>query len=246
MSFVPARSLWVALLAVLVVLPIHLASAQDRARESRSVATFTGVEYAIPGTLHLRQGDDRSVEVAAPQEVLDEIETTVDGEVLEISNGDDSGLLDQLFGTDGLDTDRIDVHVTAPTLNELNVAGTGRAVAETTIEGDALSLNLAGSGGLDLEVETNELSLQVAGSGTGTVRGQTRALDLNIAGSGDLQGTSLMAQRADVEIAGSGDAELNVTDHLSAQIFGSGDVRYRGDPTVETSMFGSGEVTPIE
>jgi hypothetical protein len=245
MLSLPSASLRAALLVALLALPVHLVSAQDRAQESRSVAAFSEVEYSIPGTLHLRQGDDRSVEVSASQKGLDEIKTTVDGETLEISDGDDSGLLD-LFGTDRLDTDQIDVYVTAPTLNEVNVAGTGRAVGETTIEGEALSLRLAGSGELDLEVETNELSLQVAGSGTGTLRGQTRTLDLNIAGSGDLQGASLTTQEADVQIAGSGDAKLNVTDHLSAQIFGSGDVHYRGGPTVETNMLGSGEVTPIE
>ncbi|MFB6232597.1 MAG: head GIN domain-containing protein [Salinibacter sp.] len=245
MLSLPSAFLRAALLGALLALPVHLVSAQDRVRESRSVDAFAEVEYNIPGTLHLRQGDDRSVEVSAPETVLDEIKTTVDGETLEISDGDEPGLL-ELFGADGLDTDQIDVYVTAPTLHELNVAGTGRAVGETTIEGKALTLRLAGSGELDVEVETNELSLQMAGSGTGTLRGQTRTLDLNIAGSGNLQGASLTAQRADVQIAGSGDAKLNVTGQLSAQIFGSGDVRYRGEPTVETNMLGSGEVNPIE
>ena len=123
MSFLSARPLRVALLVALLALPAHLASAQDRDRESRSVDSFTKIEYAIPGTLHLRQGEAPSVEIDAPQAVLDDVETTVDGETLEISDGDESGFLGRLFGDDGLDTDRVDVYVTAPTIKDVTLAG---------------------------------------------------------------------------------------------------------------------------
>jgi hypothetical protein len=246
MSSRPARLLRTALLVGLFAIPVPLAPAQDRAREARSVASFTEIEYGIPGTLHLRQGDDSSVEIDAPQKVLDKVETTVDGETLEITDGEDSGLFDQWFGGDGLDTDQIDVYVTASTLRHLTLAGSGRVVGESRVSSESLSLTVAGSGDMDLDLSAEELSVRVAGSGTCTPRGQTNTLEVNIAGSGDLRAGDLETQRAEVRIAGSGDAELNVADHLSAEIFGSGDVRYRGRPTVETSTFGSGEVRPLE
>lgn len=236
----------VALLTGLLALPAHLAPAQERVRETRSVASFTGIEYEIPGTLHLRQGENPSVEIEAPKKELDKLETTVDGTILEISDGDESGLFDRLFGGDGLDDDRVDVYVTAPTINTLTLAGSGRMVGKTQIESESLSLTVAGSGGMDLDLDAEKLSVRLAGSGTCTLRGQANTLDANIAGSGDLRAADLKTQQAETRIAGSGDVELNVIDRLSAQIFGSGDVRYRGRPTLETNALGSGEVRSIE
>lgn len=245
MSFLSARLLPVAVLVGLLALPAPLAPAQDRDRERRSVASFTEIEYAIPGTLHLRQGDEQFVEIDAPQAVLDKVVTTVDGETLEISDGEDEGLFDLIFGDDGLDTDQIDVYVTAPRINGVTLAGSGEIVGETSISAESLSLTVAGSGDMDLDLEAETLSMRVAGSGTCTLRGRAGTLNVNIAGSGDLRAANLEAQRAEVRIAGSGRAELNVADHLSAKIFGSGDVEYQGRPTIETTTFGSGEVRPM-
>lgn len=246
MSSRPVRVLRTALLIGLFAIPVHLAPAQDRVREVRSVASFTEIEYGIPGTLHLRQGDDSSVEIEAPQKVLDKVKTTVDGETLKISDGEDSGLLDQFFGGDGLDTDQIDVYVTASTLRHLTLAGSGRVVGESRVTSESLSLTVAGSGDMDLDLNAEELSVRVAGSGTCTLQGEVSSLNVDLAGSGDLRAAALSMQRAEVRIAGSGSTELTVADRLSAKIFGSGDVRYRGRPTVETSTFGSGEVKPLE
>jgi hypothetical protein len=236
------RLLRAALLVGLLALPAHLASAQDRVQETRSVASFTEIEYALPGTLHLRQGDTQSVEIDAPEAVLDKIETTVDGGSLEISDGNGSGFFDRFFGDGGLDTDDIDVYVTAPTINAVTLAGSGRVVGETRLTSGSLSLSVAGSGDMSLDLDAEDLTVRVAGSGECTLQGQASTLDVNIAGSGDLRAADLETKRADVRIAGSGDAELNVADRLTAEIIGSGNVRYRGRPTVDTTTLGSGSV----
>lgn len=242
-SPLPSPFLRTALLVPLVLASAHSALAQDRTRQARSVDAFTGVEFKVPGTLHLRQGDARSVEVEAPQTVLDRLETVVDDGALEIRSEDDD--LFDWFGEDDLDGDELDVYVTAPTIETIGLAGSGRIVGETRIEGPSLSLNVAGSGNLNLELATKRLDVHIAGSGDCTLRGQTDALTTNTAGSGDVRAAELAVRTADVRIAGSGDAELHVTDRLEAQILGSGDVHYRGRPSIELNSLGSGEVQPL-
>lgn len=235
-----------ALLIGLFALPLHVASAQDRAREARSVASFTAIEFRVPGTLHLRQGDEQSVEVEAPPAVLEEFDAAVEDGTLELPVDQESNMFERFFGDDNSYDAEVDVYVTAPTIEALSLTGSGRIEGETPIEGEALSLNVAGSGGMTLEVASGELDLNVAGSGTTTLRGRTRTFTINVAGSGDLEGRDLETETAEVRIAGSGDVELYVTEELSASIFGSGDVRYRGQPTVSTNSVGSGTVSPIE
>ena len=241
----PTSALPAVLLAVLLLLPVGIASAQEPVRESRSVPAFTAVEGAVPGTLHLRQGDSHSVEVEAPPAVLDRIVTSVSGNTLEISTEGSSGLSRVLSG-DTRATDAVQVFVTAPRIRALTQAGSGQVVGASRLEASSLSLTVAGSGGMEVEVTAETLDVSVAGSGTGTVRGKAGTLTANIAGSGDIRGDALEVDTADVRIAGSGDLDLRVADVLRARIFGSGDVRYRGRPAVETTVFGSGEVQPID
>lgn len=203
------------------------ATAQDREREQREVASFTEIAYSLPGTLHLRQGDEQSVEIEASSEDLEKIETTIDGETLEIRSEHQSSWLSWLFDTgDELSGTDIDVYVTAPTVKSLSLAGTGNVVGETPLEGASLEVDIAGTGGLDLTLDVQDLEINIAGSGTTRLEGYV--------------GT------ADVSIAGSGNVYLPEVDTLSASIAGSGNVRYSGDPQIESSIFGSGVVRARE
>lgn len=219
-----------------------LAVAQDRAREAREVPAFTEVAMSVPGTLHLRQGDDRSVEVESTQRVLDHLETTVESGRLKIR--DESNFFERMF--DDRDWDEIDVYVTAPTIEAISIAGSGSIVGETPIESSSLALENAGSGDIDLEVTTSDLRTSIAGSGTIRVRGSADEVSVRIAGSGTIDGLDLTTASADIQVAGSGDTRLHVTDRLSAEIMGSGDVEYRGTPSIDTSILGSGTVRSVE
>ncbi len=229
----------------LVLAPLHSALAQDQTRDVRPVDAFTEVEFETPGTLHLRQGDAHSVEVDGPPKVLDRLVTEVDGEALEVRAEDDSGLFG-LFDNGDLDSDEVDIYVTMPTIEKVGLAGSGRIEGETRIESESLSLSVAGSGDLDLEVDTEQLEIGVAGSGDCILRGRAGALTTKTAGSGDIQAAEMKTRTAELDVVGSGDAELHVTDRLDARILGSGDVHYRGQPEIELSSLGSGTVSSID
>jgi hypothetical protein len=233
----------VALIAgLLFLIAVPTASAQDRVREARDVGAFTKVALAIPGTLHLRQGEARSVEVEATPRVLDHLETVVEGDRLKIR--DESNFFERMFNGGG--EGDIDVYVTAPTIEAVSIAGAGSIVGETLIEASSLDLENAGSGDMDLEVVTSTLRTSIAGSGTVRVRGTAEDVRIRIAGSGTIDGLDLETATADIQVAGSGDTRLHVTERLSAQIMGSGDVEYRGSPSIDTSILGSGTVRSVE
>lgn len=209
-------------LLVLLMCTTLPATAQERERQQREVATFSEIAYSIPGTLHLRQGDEQSVEVEATPEVLEEVETTIDGGTLEIRSARQSGWLGWLLGSEnGLEGD-INVYVTAPTIEALSLAGSGNVVGETPFDGASFEINVAGSGALEMGLNVQDLEISVAGSGTTRLEGKTGS--------------------AEVSVAGSGDVYLPEVEELNASIAGSGNVWYQGDPQIETSIFGSGAV----
>lgn len=242
-----SRLAFVLLFACLVQMGAAPTAAQDR--EVREVDAFTEVALSVPGTLSLRQGEPRSVEVKASADVLEHIETTVEGGTLKIRDErDNDGVMGFLFGSGG-DADieeKVEVYVTAPTIEGISLAGAGTVVGETPIEASSLDLSSAGSGDVQLELRVERLEIESAGAGTFRLTGTANRVEVSSAGSGTVEALDLVTETAEIEIAGAGSIRLHVTDRLSADIIGSGDIEHRGSPTIETSVIGSGEVRSVE
>ena len=102
-------------------------------------------------------------------------------------------------------------------------SGSGSAVFDG-LAATAVTVQLSGSGDIDL---------------TGTTDAQSVALD----GSGSYLGSQLTSRTSDVRIAGSGNARVHAASQLTAEITGSGSIRYTGDPTLSTRITGNGTVS---
>lgn len=87
------------------------------------------------------------------------------------------------------------------------------------------------------------LSIDVSGSGEVTATGKTAALDLDIAGSGEADLSALATTDASVDISGSGEATVAPTGTARLSIAGSGDITLTTRPTkVESNVSGSGDI----
>ncbi len=234
--------------SLLLLTSVTLTPAQDRVREAREVEAFTEVALSVPGTLRVRQGEPRSVEVEASSDVLEHVETTVEGGTLKIRDERDrDGFLKFLFGDGNAEIENeIGARVTVPTIEGVSLAGAGTVIGETPIEAASLDLSSAGSGDMRLAVQVQALEVESAGAGTFALEGTADRVEVQSAGAGTVEALDLTTETATIEIAGSGDIRLHVTDNLSADIIGAGDVEHRGSPTIETSMIGSGEVRSAE
>ena len=81
---------------------------------------------------------------------------------------------------------------------------------------------------------------------SGTARGETGEQKLSIAGSGDYRAAELRSTVADLTIAGSGTARVNVRERISGTVAGSGDLFYSGEPQVAVRVAGSGSVSRVD
>jgi hypothetical protein len=82
--------------------------------------------------------------------------------------------------------------------------------------------NLAGS----------RFAITVMGHGTAEVSGSVDDLIVKITGNGLVRAASLRTRRAEVEITGAGNVEVQAIDALAISCSGSGHVRYSGEPTL--------------
>ncbi len=173
---------------------------------------FDGISLDIPVDLVLRGGPEQRVFAEGYDNVIRSIDLDVRNGIWEIE-----------FDECVRDIDRLTIYVTTPVLTYLRINGSGLAYSENFLVVDDIDLRINGSGDITLEGLADEL-------------------DLNTSGSGDLRAFGLDTRRADIDIYGSGDAEVFVRDFLRVRISGSGDVLYRGRPSLDINTSGSGSV----
>ena len=183
------------------------------ATQAREAKGFNAVELAIPGRMEIVQGDKEGVTITADDNLIAEIETSVERESLRIRFRKGLNVRTQT-------PIRVTLH--AKTLQAISLAGSGDVSAP--------SLN------------ARDLALRISGSGDVQLGGKAESLQVRISGSGDVKAARFETQSARVSIAGSGGVTLWAKQSLEVSVAGSGDVRYYGDPTVAKRIAGSGSV----
>jgi hypothetical protein len=216
------------------VLAAALAGPAQAATETRSVADFDQVVFAVAGEVSIEQGPRETLTLEAEPAVLRKITTEVQGRRLLI----------------GLAPGRIETQ--QPIRMKLGVrtlrafeSRTAGAISIGPLRSEALALVLAGGGSIRLDRLDNARSLDVRITGAGDVAvggGKVTAQQLAITGTGSYTAPELASERADVAIDGNGEVRLAASSTLAVRIGGIGHVRYHGDPAVTRSIRGIGTI----
>lgn len=220
----------IGLLAIALIAAPAWVNAQSR---TYNESGFTGVNFGIPGTLTVRQGNSYSVELEGDESDLEKIEVKVKNDRLIIkTKGNSWSRLGKITGT-----------VTLPNIENLGVSGSGTIKSQGTLNTDDLALAVSGSGDMEVSISAEDVTVAVSGSGEIEIEGDCEDMEIAISGSGGLEADELKAQDVGAAISGSGEAYVNVSGKLEARISGSGDVYYTGNPTdIDSRVSGSGNV----
>lgn len=107
------------------------------------------------------------------------------------------------------------------------------------------TFNLSSSGDLVIrDYDQPSLTIAINGSGEVEAAGRTEAVDLDISGSGEADLSGVETRDADIDISGSGEAAVGPTGAARITISGSGDVDLTRRPASLTqSISGSGDVS---
>jgi flagellar motor switch/type III secretory pathway protein FliN len=135
------------------------------------------------------------------------------------------------------------LYVTMRNVEELQVNGGGKIIAENSLATGNIKLAVNGAGSMDIDLKGDMVKAEVTGSGSLALRGYATAVDALVSGPGTINGFNCPVDDAKVKVSGSGVCELNVTNKLDAVVAGSGMVRHKGNTknTVK-KVYGSGGV----
>lgn len=222
------------------VLILTTISVYAQKHEKRDVGGFQSVSLAFPGTLYLKQGGTTSVELSGDKELLEKIETKVEGSRLIIRRKD---MFKSWINWD--DYGKLTAWVTLPRLTGVSVSGSGKVIGENRFKTGPLSVKVSGSGSIEMESESDETDTDVSGSGHISLKGAFTSVDADVSGSGRITLSGAISGTLSSAISGSGRIEASGTAKiLRASVSGSGRVAGfgLGVERCYTKIAGSGNV----
>lgn len=193
---------------------------------------ITGIEIRSAANVVLTQGSEQEIVVHGHNNILDIM-------TFDIVNG--TWIID--FEECLKEAQEVEVEVTIPVLRAARISGAGTITATNHFSNpDDVELTISGSGDIDLGIDAPEINSTISGSGPIRLSGNTGTHNFSMPGSGNLFAFNLNTNTTNIDIGGSGDAEVRVDVMLDVKISGSGTVYYKGNPIVVSAITGAGEV----
>lgn len=207
--------------------------------ENRPVSGFTGVSSSGNFDVFITMGSKESLKLDGDQDLINEIETKVEDGTLKIRFKNNKNMWK--WNNKG----KVTVYVTAKSLNNLSLSGSGDMEVKGAIKGENLDTKVSGSGNMVFTVNVNDFMGAISGSGKITANGSAGSSEIAVSGSGDFNGKNLKTEETDIRVSGSGNVTIHADKTLNAKVSGSGNVRYGGSAEVSISKSGSGSISKI-
>jgi len=192
---------------------------RDVVKKERSAGSFTEVKVSTGIDLYLSQGDKMSIVVEADENLHEYIKTEINGNSLNIYT--DANIRE---------AERKRVYVVMKDITSLSTSSAGDIIGETPVKSDNLRLSASSAGDIKLEIYAKNVDVDASSSGDVTLRGEAESLEADMSSAGDLNAYDLQVKEANISVSSAGDADVYVTEKLTARASSAGDIDYKGDP----------------
>jgi hypothetical protein len=219
------------------ILACGLANPQgELVQQERTVSSFDAIEAGGAFRIFLTQGDKQSVVVEAAQNIIDDIETRVQGNTLVISTRKNLK-----------DPGKMNIYITMKTVQELDISGACHLTSENRFKLDDLDVDCSGAAKIEFTLSAATLKMDISGASQVKLFGSASSLDIDVSGAAGLEAIELEAGSVTADISGAAKARINVTGDLSAEVSGAASLSYKGQPVLKSSdISGAGSLKKIK
>jgi hypothetical protein len=206
--------------------------------ESRNYSNFYGVDISGAIDLYVKQDAAYGVKVVVDDNLQQYVQISEEGGILHIKTKRGYRLKP---------TSSIKVYASAPLFRSFDASGACDIYTENTItNNESVALELSGASDADMDIKSPKVDADLTGAGSVKLRGETRDFTLDGTGSSSFKCFNLLAENVDVDITGSGDAEVFASVKLNVKVTGSGSVKYKGSAAVSQRVSGAGSVNKVD
>ena len=191
----------------------------DVVKKERNAIKATGIRVSSGIDVYLKQGNDFKLSVEADENLHDYILTELNGDMLHVYT--DANIRR---------AESKKVYVTLKEINSISCSSAGDLFGETPVKSDNLKLSASSAGDIKLEVYAKNIDINISSSGDITLTGEADFMEADLSSAGDLNAYNLKVREAEVSASSAGDADIYVTEKLTARSSSAGDINYKGNP----------------
>lgn len=203
--------------------------------ESREAPFFKKLLIRDNINVFVRYSTQRSIQVRAGKNLIDEVTTKVNNATLHIENENNCNWV-RSFKRE------ISVFIETPELNEVTYYGSGNVHFQNNFVSDTLLVNMwQASGDLRLAFTANYVEVK-SHTGTGTIHceGQSEEIVAFMGGNGSINTFNVQCKRVFAINENTGLLQVNASEFLKADIKYVGNIEYTGSPSIELHDSGKG------
>ena len=207
--------------------------------KSFNVSDFKGIDVSGGFDVILVQGNTESLILTAQENLFEHIMVKVDNGTLKIYTRNNIWA-----------TKPMKARITFKSIANLEVSGGGDVTGETSLNVEALDVNISGGGDFSSVVNSEELNYRISGGGDTEIKGKTKDYHIDVSGGGDIKSevnssiiscriagggdlylrNEYKASEADIDINGGGNMDLKINaERLECSVTGGGDALLSGN-----------------
>jgi len=207
--------------------------------KSFNVSDFKGIDVSGGFDVILVQGNTESLILTAQENLFEHIMVKVDNGTLKIYTRNNIWA-----------TKPMKARITFKSITNLEVSGGGDVTGETSLNVEALDVNISGGGDFSSVVNSEELNYRISGGGDTEIKGKTKDYHIDVSGGGDIKSevnssiiscriagggdlylrNEYKASEADIDINGGGNMDLKINaERLECSVTGGGDALLSGN-----------------
>ena len=207
------------LLTALFILP---AMPQTVGKKKIVTKPFSGIVAGGISEIKLIKGTEHVVILEAPERIIDKIKIKVSEEKLVISYND----------IKIKNHESINILVTAPVINSINLSGAATLETVDVIDADSFKLNASGATEIGMELDVKNLAVKISGAANVKLKGKTVYEDIYASGASELKAGKLVADTAKVIASGASYVFVNVLHKIRYKESGVATVKFTGSPEI--------------
>ncbi|MEY8779213.1 head GIN domain-containing protein [Allomuricauda sp. XS_ASV26] len=227
-----------------VVLAFGISSCDEETLEaseqvSEKAYSFTGfnginVTSAFKVFITFTDAEEERIVVEASDNLQDKMIVEQDGGILNFDLEKNTGIRGDIV---------LNVHITTPNLDLLNVSGVSEVMFENTLLTESFEMNVSDSGNVQGPIDVESMRLDLQGTSDVNLYGQVNTLQAKLNTSSDLKDYDLQVENLEIELEGLSETYVTVNGSLRVKASGTSRMNYKGDPDiVQKSVSGLAKV----
>jgi len=225
MKTLKLRNLLAIVAAVLLIFPINLMAQKERGnknviKQERSIAEFK--EIRVGGAFHVyfTQKPETSLVVEADENLMDKIETKVDGEVLKVTTGNLRNAT------------TLNIYLSGPQLEKIHISGAASFENENTITAKSFDIEASGASEAELTLAVEILTTDASGASELKLQGSADDHTVVASGAADVKASKLITKSSNANASGAAHVSIHATEKVTSSSSGAGSISVSGNPEI--------------